>query len=174
MKQEKSIKGIPFGNGVRIGNYRIWRTTVGFGAKTNKAAVQCIYVSILDGSWQIRIPATFEMFALIASLYGDFISDDEKKRESASAKMQTIFGNMMFVSVVANGYFQQAVQSCAVAYANPGILEEHFFDDMKKLASDFLKWRKQYDAMKETHEPTPEEEHQEDLANEAIEILSKE
>lgn len=177
MAQVKTISGIPYGRPARIGNYRIWWSKQNFGTKKNKVDVECINVSILDGTWLTRIPATFEMFSLLTTLYAEFVGDNEEKKRKAVGRLQTIFANMMFVSVVANGFFQQAIQSCAVAYANPSILEDSedgFFADMKKLSKEFLEWRKKYDEWVKSQQQTKEEEHQEEIAEEAMEILGKE
>ena len=82
---------IPFGKAVRVGNYKVWRGSYTIGSGRDKATVECVHVSIPDGSWSVRIPATSTMFSLICNGYATV---DEEKRDQF---LGMLFANMLSV-----------------------------------------------------------------------------
>ncbi len=179
---------IPFVKPARVGNFKVWRSKMKLTveptdeqrkqvleksggrkkAVSRSIDIEQINVSILDGTWHIKIPSTYEMFGMIRDLYG----------EGMTARLQTIFGNMMYASCVANGYFQQAVNFCAQIYANPSLLSEddEGHDELMKnvdaLIKGFQEWRKAYDAKVAESEPTEEDMKEDQVAEDMIDKLS--
>ena len=177
---EKEIKNhIPYGNADRVGNFKVWRGDYAIHTDNGKSEIPCVYVSTLDGTWQTRIPATWEMYGHLMLAYNDFKSDDKEHSEHGELVLRTIFSNMLYVSSVGNGYYQQALNFVATVYANPSLLTDKkqykaVKDDTKRLIGEFLEWRKMYDESARRNEPTPEEEHQEELAEQSAEIVNVE
>ena len=185
-KEEKRV--IPFVKPARIGNFKLWRSRFRMtitpteadrervfresGGKKKAVSrsfdIEQLNVSELDGGWQIKIPATYEMFGMISQMYAD--GDD--------ARIATILGNMMYVSAVGNGFFQRAVNICSMLYANPDALKEDnpqhkdLVDDVHSLIGRFLEWRKLYDERMKEMEPTEDEDRQEEIAEQAMEVLA--
>ena len=160
---EDSVKKIPFVKPVHIGNFKVWRS--------KKVDVEQINVSTLDDCWQIKIPETVEMFHLVTDLYG------ENTTERIS-QLEVIFSNMMYVSVVPNGYFQQGIQLLATVYSNPKLLTRRdkghrkILKDVKALRKGFLEWVSMYKDSTILDEPTDEEWERDELADESVMILN--
>lgn len=171
-------KEIPFGRPARIGNFRIWRSRLkvkgGKEKEKGKAAsydIEQINISTLDGTWQVKIPATFEMFAMITELFAEH---DGSAGDRRTAQLSTVFGNMMYASVIANGYFQQALNFCTLVYSNPSLLDEKdgnhkaFIHDVKIFAKAFTDWAKKYREHAAANGPTREETENEQAAEEIL------
>lgn len=162
---------IPYGKPAQFGNYRIWRGKYPVGKGKDKDFIDQINVSNLDGTWQVKIPATFEMYAILTELYAD-----EGKQEILSEYIN----NMAFVTITGNGYFQRAVELVAIAYANPSLLtkkdKQHkpFVKNAEALIKAFLEWRKVYDERVKLDEPTEQDDKQDEIAGEMIDELEKE
>ena len=92
MNTEKKV--IPFGKAVRVGNYKVWRSTINLGGRNAGFSVQQINVSNLDGSWQVKIPETQKMFATITMCYQDNKEDF----------LEVMFANMLTVCLNNNEY----------------------------------------------------------------------
>lgn len=156
---------IPFGKPAQFGNYRIWRSKYPIGKGKDKDFVEQICVSNLEGSWQVKVPATFEMFAILTELYAD-----EGKKDILGEYLS----NMAFVTITGNGYFQRAVELCAIAYANPSLLtkgdKQHkdFIKNADALVKAFLDWRKVYEERVKMGAPTEEQERQDEVAEQVI------
>ena len=163
---------IPFGRPARVGNFKIWRSRKMFGRGKNKIPVEQINVSTLDEEWQIKIPATFEIFAMIRDLFAD-------NTEQRTAQLSTILGNMLYASCIPNGYYQRAINLCATIYANPNLLNddderhEDMMNNVRALVAGFLEWRKQYDKHVAENEPTEEEIKNDEVAEEMLEQVDK-
>ena len=161
---------IPFGKPARVGNYKLWRSRCTVGKGKDKDSIEQICVGNLDGSWQVKIPATFEMFTILWELY----ADPAKKSILAS-----YLNNMAFATITGNGYFQRAVELVAIIYANPSLLDKK--DDKHKelvknadaLIKAFLDWRNVYDERVKAGEPSEEEDRQDDVAEQMIEEIDK-
>lgn len=69
---------IPFGKAVRIGNFKLWRSNCTVSKGKDKAVIECVHVSSLDGAWSVRIPATMSLFSTICNGYATV---DEKLRD---------------------------------------------------------------------------------------------
>jgi len=162
---------IPYGKPARLGNYRIWRSKYPVGKGKDKDFIDQINIGNLDGTWQVRIPATFEMYAILTELYAD-----EGKLENLAEYVN----NMAFVTITGNGYFQRAVELCAIAYANPSLLtkkdKQHkaFVKNAEALIKAFLEWRKVYDERVKLDEPTEEEDRQDEIADQVVQEIEKE
>lgn len=162
---------IPYGKPARVGNYRIWRSKFPVGKGKGKDFIDQINIGNLDGTWQVRIPATFEMYAILTELYAD-----EGKKEILAEYVN----NMAFVTITGNGYFQRAVELVAIAYANPSLLtkkdKQHkaFVKNAEALIKAFLDWRKVYDERVKLDEPTEQDDRQDEIAGEMIDELEKE
>ena len=187
-KEEKRV--IPFTKPVRIGNFKLWRSRFRMSITPTEADRERVFkesggkkkavsrsfdieqlnVSELDGGWQIKIPATYEMFGMISQMYAD--GDD--------ARIASILGNMMYVSAVGNGFFQRAVNICSMLYANPDTLKEDnpqhkdLVDDVHNLIGRFLDWRKLYDERMKENEPTEDDDRHEEMAEKAMDVLNNE
>lgn len=162
---------IPYGKPASVGNYRIWRSKYPVGKGKGKDFIDQINVGNLDGTWQVKVPATFEMYAILTELYAD-----EGKQEILAEYVN----NMAFVTITGNGYFQRAVELVAIAYANPSLLtrkdKQHkaFVKNAEALIKAFLEWRKVYDERVKLDEPTEQDDKQDEIAGEMIDELEKE
>lgn len=156
---------IPYGKPVRVGNFKVWRTKKTIGRGKERTDVEQVNVSTLDESWHVKIPATFEMVAMMRGLF----SENTERRDG---QLSAIFSNILYSSCVPNGYFQRALSMCAMAYADPGLLREdgdghdEFMHDVRVLVSAFLEWRDEYDRQAAAYEPTDEEMRSEEVADE--------
>ncbi len=177
MTQEKNIKTIPTGKPVRMGNFKIWRSVYVMGKGKNKIDIECINVSNLDGTWYVRIPQTFEMYSMLTLAYQWSQSDDAVEREHGVSFIRTVLSNMTYVSSICNGFYHHAVEMVTSAYANPSLLQDteenkKFLLDAKGTVERFLAWREEYEKQVASNQPTEQELHQEEIADEAMEILS--
>ena len=177
---EEQKNEIPFVKPARIGNFKVWRSKKSIGDGKNKVNVEQINISTLDESWQIKIPATFEMFSLIRDLFEEHTNSVADQR---TAQLSSIFGNMLYASCIANGYFHRSINICATIYANPNLIKEDnenresLIQDIKALASGFLAWREEYDKHADANKPTIEElesdQNAEEILNELAELEKK-
>lgn len=177
---------IPFGRPTRIGNFKIWKSkfelvedSEGKKGKKQKMRIECINVSILDGSWMVRIPQTFEQFAMISLAYSWSQSEDEEERTKGNGYLRTAISNMYYVSCICNGFFHRGVEMVTSAYADPDLLKENvrgvaFLKDAKLAIERFLEWRNGYDNLVSEGEPSEIELHQEEIAEQAMDILNEE
>ena len=162
---------IPYGKPARVGNYRIWRSKYPVGKGKDKDFIDQINIGNLDGTWQVKVPATFEMYAILTELYAD-----EWKQEILAEYVN----NMAFVTITGNGYFQRAVELVAIAYANPSLLtkkdKQHkaFVKNAEALIKAFLDWRKVYDERVKLDEPTERDDKQDEIAGQMLDELEKE
>ena len=162
---------IPYGKPARLGNYRIWRSKYPVGKGKDKDFIDQICIGNLDGTWQVKIPATMEMYAILTELYAD-----EGKQEILAEYVN----NMAFVTITGNGYFQRAVELVAIAYANPSLLtkkdKQHkaFVKNAEALIKAFLEWRKVYDERVKLDEPTEQDDKQDEIAGQMLDELEKE
>ena len=162
---------IPYGKPAQFSNYRIWRSKFPVGKGKDKDFIDQINISNLDGTWQVKIPATMEMYAILAELYAD-----EGKQEN----LAEYANNMAFVTITGNGYFQRAVELVAIAYANPSLLtkkdKQHkaFVKNAEALIKAFLEWRKVYDERVKLDEPTEQDDRQDEIAGQMLDELEKE
>lgn len=177
---EKKIKRpIPFGKAARAGNFKLWRGKYEIKTSEGQMSVECIHVSDLDGSWSVRIPETYEMFGILMSLYND--STDELNialSAQAAGALSQLLSNMMFASVVGNGYYHRGLTLVATLYANPGLLSEEerpqLKEEVEHLIGDFLEWRRGYDAVVSEMQPSEEDDRREAIAEQAMDILNEE
>ena len=174
MAKEKSQ--IPFVKAVRFGNFKLWRSR----CKSHNADVDVLTVSTLDGLWMVRVPSTLEMYAFLVAAYNDYMSDNVSVKAQGEAVLTTVISNVLYASSIGNGYYQRALELCATVYIHPSLLskkeKEHkqFMKDVKGLKDAFLEWRKGYDAAVKAHEPTEEQMHQDEIAEQAIGVLGEE
>lgn len=180
MTQENLSEVFPFGQTERVGNFKLWRGKYKVKTADGSTEIDCVHVSDLAGSWAVRIPATYEMYGIITSTFSDYKSDDADLKRRAQGILLTVFGNMMFASVVGNGYFQRGIEMLAMIYANPSVLSKKddvhkdFMKDVENTVKDFLEWREDYDRKVSENEPSEEDMHRDDLADQAADIISKE
>lgn len=175
--KEDSVVGIPSGRPARMGNFRLWKTLTVVGKGKSKTNVECINVSDLDGTWLVRIPQTYEMFGMLTVAYQWSQSEDMEERRRGNGFIRTAISNMFYVSSVCNGFFHHGIEMVAAAYANPTLLQDtkegqSFMADAKDSIERFLVWRKEYEKHVKENEPTEQDLHQEDIAEEAMEILN--
>lgn len=194
--QQTEQSAIPFGKPARIGNFKIWKSKFELvsdpteeqrkkvaeesGGKKKairqKVTIDCINVSILDGSWMVRIPQTFEQFAMLSLAYLWSLSEDKDEQVKGRDYLRTAISNMYYVSCICNGFFHHGVEMVTSAYAVPDLLKENergvaFLKDAKQTIERFLEWRKDYDELVEAGEPSDRELHQEEIAEKAMEII---
>lgn len=185
-KKTECLSMIPFGKPARIGNFKIWKSKFelvaggdGKKVKKQKVNIDCINVSILDGSWMVRIPQTFEQFAMLCLAYSWSLSEDKDEQVKGTDYLRTAISNMYYVSCICNGFFHHGVEMVTSAYADPDLLKENergvaFLKDAKQTIERFLEWRKGYDAMVAAGEPNDRELHQDEIAEQAMDILANE
>lgn len=174
--KEDAVVGIPFGRPARMGNFRIWRSTIVVGKGKAKTGIECINVSNLDGTWLVRIPQNYEMFGMLTIAYQWANSENAEERRRGDGFIRTALSNMAYVSMVCNGFFHHGVEMIAAAYANPSLLQDteegkNFIEDAKGTVERFLAWREEYDKHVADNEPTDKDIRQEEIAEEAIDIL---
>lgn len=198
VSQQTKQSAIPFGKPARIGNFKIWkskfelvsdpteeqRKKVAEESKGKKKAIRqkvtidCINVSILDGSWMVRIPQTFEQFAMLSLAYSWSLSEDKDEQVKGTDYLRTAISNMYYVSCICNGFYHHGVEMVTSAYADPDLLKENergvaFLKDAKQTIERFLEWRKGYDEQVAAGEPSDRELHQDELAEQAMDILGE-
>lgn len=174
--KEDAVVGIPSGRPARMGNFRVWRSTVVVGKGKAKTGIECINVSNLDGTWLVRIPQTFEMFGMLTIAYQWANSENAEERRRGDGFIRTALSNMAYVSMVCNGFFHHGVEMIAAAYANPSLLQDteegkNFIEDAKGTVERFLAWSEEYDKHVADNEPTDKDIRQEEFAEEAMDIL---
>lgn len=174
----KANVGIPSGVPARMGNFRLWKSVTVVGKGKSKTSIECINVGNLDGTWLVRIPQTFEMFGMLSIAYQWSKSEDAEERKRGEGFIRTALSNMAYVSMVCNGFFHHGIEMIASAYANPSLLQDtkegkNFLEDAKDTVERFLAWREEYDKHVAENEPTEQDLHQEEIAEEAMEILSE-
>lgn len=183
--QQTGQKWIPFGKPARIGNFKIWKSKYTFdkGADGKKIKPQivgdCINVSILDGSWMVRIPQGFEQFAMLSLAYSWSLSEDKDEQVKGTGYLRTAISNMYYVSCICNGFFHHGVEMVASAYANPSLLQDtedgkSFRQDAIDTIGRFLEWRKEYEKHVADNEPTEADMKSDQVAEEMLEELNKE
>ena len=197
--QQTEQSAIPYGKPARIGNFKIWKSKFELvsdpteeqrkkvaeesrgkkKAVRQKVTIDCINVSILDGSWMVRIPQTFEQFAMLSLAYSWSLSDDKDEQVKGTDYLRTAISNMYYVSCICNGYFHHGVEMVTSAYVDPELLKENergvaFLKDAKLTIERFLEWRKGYDKLVAEGEPSERELHQDEIAEQAMEILANE
>ena len=169
---------IPFVKPARIGNFKLWRSKKSLGIGRNKYEIEQINISNLDVTWQLKIPATFQIFGLIGEIYKAYKMDSGDGH--AEGQLATLFGNMLYASAIGNGYFHRGLNMLATVYANPGLLEKKdeshkgFMKDVNELVEKFLEWRKEYDRHAASVAPTDEELRQAQVADEMLEEIERE
>lgn len=198
-KKTENLSTIPFGKPARIGNFKIWKSKFELvsnptedqrkkfaeeskgkkKAARQKVTIDCINVSILDGSWTVRIPQTFEQFAMISLAYSWSLSEDKDEQVKGLDYLRTAISNMYYVSCICNGFFHHGVEMVTSAYVDPELLKENerheaFQKDVKLTIERFLEWRKGYDKLVEAGEPSDIELHQDEIAEQAMDILANE
>lgn len=168
MTMEEKVQ-IPFVKPARVGNFRVWRSKIELGVtpditektekdaesmrhkpKRQKVTIEAINISNLDGSWMIRIPETYEMFAMLTAVYDGLHSDNADIKERSRDYLSTVFTNMMYASSISNGYYHQGLFMVAAAYTDPDLLrDKKKFKAFKKEADGvmtrFLAWHKEFD-----------------------------
>lgn len=168
---------IPLGKPARVGNFKLWRSKLSFGKGKEKVDIEQINISNLDCTWQVKIPATFEMFSMIKYLFAE--RKDDTITDKSMSTLHTFFSNMLYASVVDNGFFQQALNLCAMVYANPSLLKEDdknhegLMNEVKSLVSQFLAWRAEYEKRMEANAPSEEEMKQAEVAGEMRDELER-
>lgn len=197
--QQTEQSAIPFGKPARIGNFKIWKSKFELvsdpteeqrkkvaeesrgkkKAVRQKVTIDCINVSILDGSWTVRIPQTFEQFAMLSLAYSWSLSEDKDEQVKGRDYLRTAISNMYYVSCICNGFYHHGVEMVTSAYADPDLLKENergvaFLKDAKLTIERFLEWRKGYDELVAAGEPSDRELHQDEIAEQAIELLANE
>ena len=188
---------IPFGKPSRIGNFKIWRSKFQLqitptkeqrkkvavesnGRKRLKVKVveiECINISILDGSFSVRIPQTFEMFGMLTVAYQWYRSDNPDERKRGEDFIIAATNNMFYVSSICNGFYHHGVNRLTAAYADPSLLRDtedgkKFMEDLKVTVERFLAWREEYEKHVKENESTEQDLHQEDLAEQAMDIVN--
>ena len=95
---EKLINGkdnplvIPFSKAVRVGNFKLWRSNYALVHGKEKAIIECVNVSSIDGSWMVRIPSTSAMYGFICNQYA---TTDPNIKENILGMVFTNFYNIV-------------------------------------------------------------------------------
>lgn len=169
--ESASKRLIPFEDSVRLGNYNLWRSkkldSVG-------SEIEVINISGLDDGWQVTIPETFAMFAVITELYADMGDDDDDECRNG---LIFILDNMQYATIIPNGHYHRAIRLITMAYVNPSILKKRdkdykpFMKDVKELVSDFLDWSEANYNQELLNAPTEDEMDDDELADTVTEYL---
>jgi len=163
---------IPYVKAVRVSNFKLWRTKHNLKVKNQKLTIECINISIPDGLWSVRIPATFEIFAMIRDLYAMSQSDNDIDKAFANSHLPTFLNNIFFASSVGNGYFHSGLSLVAKVYTEPASLnDEKFREQVKNFCAAFSDWVEKN--RQDAKEPTDAEMHQDELAEQAMKILEE-
>lgn len=91
----ESPLAIPFGRAVRVANYKLWRSRYTVGSGRDKADIDCINISTLDGGWLIRVPSTMSVYGMIAQGYA---TTDEHIRENFLGMVLTNYYNLTTIN----------------------------------------------------------------------------
>lgn len=83
---------IPFGKATRVGNFKLWRGNYTLGRGKDKTDIECVYVSSIDGSYMVRIPATSGMYGFICNQYA---TTDPNIKENILGMVFTNFYNIV-------------------------------------------------------------------------------
>lgn len=197
-QEQKKLRQIPFVKPARIGNFKIWKSKYELSvepteeqrknvavesdgkkmAKRQNVDIECINVSVLDGSWMVRIPQTFEQFSMISLAYTWSQSEDNEERSRGLDYLRTAISNMFYVSCICNGFFHHGVEMVASAYADPSLLGKTkrgkaFLKDAKGTIKRFLAWREEFDKLNAGNELSEQDLLHEEIAENAMEILSE-
>ena len=127
---------IPFGKAVRLGNYKLWRGNYVIASGKDKATIECVHVSSLDGSWMVRIPSTSAMYGFIG---GQFATIDDELKENI---LGMIFTNMHNISLTPSPALHDALFFLTEMMSFPYNLlpekemERRMKENMKKLGVD--------------------------------------
>lgn len=197
VKSLEKVCSIPFVKPVRVGNFKLWRSKITMSvepteerkkdvqvesdgrkkAKSQKISIECINVSNLDGSFSVRIPQTYEMFGMLTVAYGWMQSEVEDERKRGEGFIRTSLSNIFYVSSICNGFYHHGIEMLTTAYAMPSVLSDSedgrkFSEDVRETVSRFLEWRAEYERQMSGNEPTDEDLHQEEIAEQAVDILN--
>lgn len=162
---------IPFVKPVRVGNFKLWRSRIG-----GRDGIEAINVSTLDGGWLVRIPQTYELFAMLSTAYGWSVGEDADARVRGEDFLRVSLSNMLYVSCICNGFYHHAVEMVTTAYANPDILRDRksyksFRRAGREVVERFLAWRDGYDKVVSESEPSDADFSLDEQAERAAEIL---
>ena len=104
-------------------------------------------------------------------------SEDAEERSRGEDFIRTVLSNMTYVSCICNGFYHHAIEMVTSAYATPSLLQDTeegkgFMLDVKGTMERFLAWRKEYEKYVSANQHTEQDLRQEDIAEEAMKILS--
>ena len=132
---------IPFGKATRVGNFKLWRGNYTLGRGKDKTAIECVYVSSIDGSYMVRIPATSGMFSTICNGYA---TTDTTIRENF---LGMIFTNIYNVSTIPSEALHDSFNFLVEMMSFPYLVlsEEEIVDDEKAIEhiNKMAEYRKQ-------------------------------
>lgn len=176
-KKEEKVAGIPFGRPAMMGNFRLWKSAIVVGNGKSKTRIECINVSDLEKTWLVRIPQTKEMFSMLTIAFQWSKSENAEERNQGVGFIRAALSNMFYVSSICNGFFHHWIEMIAAAYANPTLLQDtkegkSFMEDAKDSVARFLQWREEYEKHVKENEPSEQDLYQEEIAEEAMEILN--
>lgn len=115
MSKEKTNKtatpnqGIGFGKGVRVGNFRLYKTRKGVGSKET---IEALVVSSLSQSWSVTIPCTLPIYHLIEDAYASSIKDD-------SRMLNMLLANFLNATLTPIADYHYLVNCIAQIFADP-------------------------------------------------------
>lgn len=116
---------------------------------------------------------------MLSLAYSWSLSEDKDEQVKGTDYLRTAISNMYYVSCICNGFYHHGVEMVTSAYADPDLLKENergvaFMKDAKLTIERFLEWRKGYDKLVEAGEPSDIELHQDEIAEQAMDILANE
>jgi len=98
MKKSDNPLLIPFGKAVRVGAFKLWRSTYMLKSGKEGSRIECLNVSTPDGAWMVRIPATSMMYSTLVSGYATV---DEELRDNFIGMIVTNIFNLSTVPSIA-------------------------------------------------------------------------
>lgn len=171
---------MPFGQQIHIRNYKLWRGNYRVKSADGPTAVACLYVSDLQGAWCVRLPETFEIYAIMCQAIESYFGDDEDRKRDADAVLGVLLDNMIVTTTTCNGFFHRAIKLVTMAYTFPDVLsvgdKDHdgFMKDVTETRDAFIEWHKEYADAVKNNEPDDDELRKEDVAEQAADILTAE
>lgn len=147
MERNDQRPQIPFVKPVRIGNFRLWRSRYTIKDGREKADIECLHVSSLDGAWMVRIPSTMSLFAVICDSYA---TTDTEMRDGF---LSMVFTNMYNIGTSASAALHDGFFLLSEMMTFPYLLlpekemRERMEKGMKELGIDKAKRREHISRM---------------------------
>ena len=192
---------IPFGRAVRVGNFKLWRSRTSVGSGKDRTGIETVNVSNLDGTWKVQIPSTSTLFGVIVSnfatvdeklreqfLAGEVFSNLEAINTCGSVVLHHSF-RMLFNALSYPMLFMSEKELTSWVKKNfeagdkkqmkqhlENLLKERkeFYELIEKERKNYLEvWEEQRSKIKSGEEEAQKQLVQDEIAEQAMEILTE-